>query len=379
MSDAIRRRGYLDWVRGLAVLIMIQAHVLDSWTRLDARGAWQFRWAIIVAGFGAPLFLFLAGTSVALSAGSKERRTGDRRAAARAVMKRGVWIFFLAFVFRVQSWILGLGQPHTMLRVDILNIMGPSIVASAALWGALRSTRARCLAFAASALGVSLLTPIVRSARILDGLPDPIEAYLRPAYGSNFCLFPWLGFVFAGAVLGVLIDGVRSPRTESRLNTWFFGAGSALALGAYGASFLPSLYANSDFWRSSPSYFLLRTGILIVLVPIAYVWEKVVVRGSWSPMEQLGRNSLFIYWIHVEMVYGLISIPIHNSLTHQQAWGAYAAFVVFMLLCSMAKDRVVRWWNAGTRKKGQGEREKGKGKRPKGNGEEEREKLLHRI
>jgi uncharacterized membrane protein len=41
MSDAIRRRGYLDWVRGLAVLIMIQAHVLDSWTRLDARGAWR--------------------------------------------------------------------------------------------------------------------------------------------------------------------------------------------------------------------------------------------------------------------------------------------------------------------------------------------------
>ena len=144
MSDAIRRRGYLDWVRGLAVLIMIQAHVLDSWTRLDARGAWQFRWAIIVAGFGAPMFLFLAGTSAALSAGSKERRTGDRRAAARAVMKRGVWIFFLAFVFRVQALILGLGQLRTLLKVDILNIMGPSIVGAGALWGALRSTRARC-------------------------------------------------------------------------------------------------------------------------------------------------------------------------------------------------------------------------------------------
>jgi uncharacterized membrane protein len=379
MSDAIRRRGYLDWVRGLAVLIMIQAHVLDSWTRPDARGAWQFRWAIIVAGFGAPMFLFLAGTSVALSAGSKERRTGDRRAGARAVMKRGVWVFFLAFVFRVQSWILGWGQPRTMLRVDILNIMGPSIVAAAALWGALRSTRARWLAFAASALGVSLLTPIVRSARILDALPDPIEAYLRPAYGSNFCLFPWLGFVFAGAVLGVLLDGVRSPWTESRLNAWLFGAGTALAVGAYGASFLPSPYAQSDFWRSSPSYFLLRTGILIVLVPLAYLWEKVAVLGSWSPMEQMGRNSLFIYWIHVEMVYGLISIPIHNSLTHRQAWAAYAVFVVFMFSCSMAKDRVVRWWNAGTREKGQGERDKrkGKGKGPKGKGEEE--KLLHRI
>jgi hypothetical protein len=44
-------------------------------------------------------------------------------------------------------------------------------------------------------------------------------------------------------------------------------------------------------------------------------------------------------------VYGLISLRIHHSLTHRQAWAAYAAFVVFMVLCSMAKDRVVRWLN----------------------------------
>ena len=31
------RRGYLDWLRGLAVLIMIEAHIVDSWTRLDER------------------------------------------------------------------------------------------------------------------------------------------------------------------------------------------------------------------------------------------------------------------------------------------------------------------------------------------------------
>ena len=87
MRDATGRRRYLDWMRGIAVLIMIQAHVLDSWTRLDVRGSWQFRWAMIVAGFGAPMFLFLAGVSVVLSAGSKMRRTGDSRAAASAVIE----------------------------------------------------------------------------------------------------------------------------------------------------------------------------------------------------------------------------------------------------------------------------------------------------
>src|SRR4051812_48945008 len=136
MKDA--RRGYLDWVRGLAVLVMIQAHVLDSWTRTDVRDTSGFAWAMIVAGFGAPLFLFLAGLSVALSAGSKVRRTGNAPAAAIAVVKRGAWIFLLAFLFRIQAWVLGWGSPRTLLKIDILNIMGPSIVAAGIAWGAFR-------------------------------------------------------------------------------------------------------------------------------------------------------------------------------------------------------------------------------------------------
>lgn len=332
------RRGYLDWTRGLAVLIMIQAHLFDSWTRADARDSWQFAWTMIVAGFGAPMFLFLAGTSVALSAGSKYRRSGDAKWSARVVMKRGAWIFFLAFVFRVQAWILGWGPPRTLLKVDILNIMGPSIVVTAALWGAFRTTRSRCVAAGGLALAIALLTPIVRATPMLDALPDPVEAYLRPVpLFSNFFLFPWSGFVFAGAIAGVLLDEARSSPVEARLNGWVFGAGAALAAGAYAASFLPTPYAQSEFWGSSPSYFLLRTGILFVLIPIAYAWQHVA-PGAWSPIQQLGRTSLFIYWIHVEMVYGLISLPLHKTLTHPQAWAAFGLFTLFMLACSVGKD-----------------------------------------
>jgi uncharacterized membrane protein len=346
LSGTIGRRRYLDWARGVAVLIMIQAHLLDSWTRLDARGSWQFVWAMIVAGFGAPMFLFLAGTAVALSAGSKARRSGDIGAAARAVMTRGGWIFLLAFVFRIQAWILGWGATRTLLKVDILNIMGPAIAAAAALWGAASSARARVMAAAGVAVAIALLTPLVRATSIFDPLPNAIEAYLRPVPGvSNFYLFPWAGFVFVGAAVGVLLDAARTQAQESRLNVLLAAVGTTLALGAYAASFLPTPYAHSGFWTSSPAFFLLRSGVLILLVPAAYAWDNVAVRESWSPIQQLGRSSLFIYWIHVEMVYGLISLRLHKTLTHPQAWGAYGAFVIFMLGCSLAKDRVLRWWN----------------------------------
>ena len=353
VSGAVGRRHYLDWARGIAVLIMIQAHLLDSWTRVDARGSWQFAWAMIVAGFGAPMFLFLAGISVALSAGSKARRSGDSGGAARAVMKRGGWIFVLAFLFRMQSWILGWGSPRTLLKVDILNIMGPAIVAAAALWGAASSARARVIAAGSAAVAMALLTPLVRAAPIFDPLPNPIEAYLRPISGaSSFYLFPWAGFVLAGAAAGVLLDSARTAAQESRLNLWLAAAGSMLALGAYAASFLPTPYAQSSFWTSSPAFFLLRTGVLVLIVPVAYAWENIAVRDSWSPIRQLGRSSLFIYWIHVEMVYGLISLRLHKTLTYPQAWAAYGAFVLFMLGCSLAKDRVLEWWDG----RGQGTR-----------------------
>ena len=341
------RRKYVDWARGLAVLIMIQAHVLDSWTRIDARGSWQYAWSMIVAGFAAPLFLFLAGVSVPLAAGSKLRRTGDRELAASAVITRGCWIFVLAFLFRIQAWALGWGSPRGMLKVDILNVMGPAIAVGGALWGAIRAPRLRPVAFALVAAVITIVTPIVQTTPLLGPLPDAFEAYIRPPAGlSTFCFFPWAGFVFAGAVIGLLLEAVRTLEEDSRLNRWLAVAGAALAGTAYAGSFLPTPYAHSEFWGGSPAFFAVRVGILTLILPLAYLWERVAVRQSWSPMEQLGRTSLFIYWIHVEMVYGLLSLRIHKTLSLAQAWAAYALFAILMLLCSIGKDRIVRWWNA---------------------------------
>lgn len=342
-STAVGRRGYLDWLRGLAVLIMIQAHVLDSWTRLDARSTWQYAWAAIIAGFAAPLFLFCAGLSVALSAGSKLRRHGDAAAAARAVMKRGGWIFLLAFLFRIQAWILGWSHdPASLLKVDILNVMGPSIVMAGAVWALVNERRAQWIMFAAVTAVIAFTTPIVRTATALDFLPDPLENYLRPPPGTSwFSIFPWTGFVFAGAIPGVLLDNVHSREEESRLNSWFAIAGALVTAAAYAASFLPSVLGESEFWSGSPAFFFIRTGVLIGAIPAAFAWQHIVVHNTWSPMQQLGRTSLFVYWIHVELVYGLISLKIHKSMTHGQAWVAFAAFAVLMLFCSLAKDRAV--------------------------------------
>jgi hypothetical protein len=149
--------------------------------------------------------------------------------------------------------------------------------------------------------------------------------------------------VFAGGLIGVLLDrrSAGAARADTRLNTWLGVGGAALAAAAYAGSFLPTVYTRSDFWTSSPSFFLLRLGLLTMAIGLAFAWERRPWGGGWSWVQQLGRTSLFIYWVHVELVYGLISIPIHHKLTLGQSCVALVLFSGLMLYLSLAKDRYV--------------------------------------
>ena len=57
----------------------------------------------------------------------------------------------------------------------------------------------------------------------------------------------------------------------------------------------------------------------------------------------MGRASLFVYWIHVEMVYGFFSRPIRRSLSLEGAMVAYVLFTVFLLGLVRLKNWIVEW------------------------------------
>ena len=51
---------YIDWLRGLACLVMFQTHCYDAWLGGAARKSKFFMWSQIGGTLPAPLFLFLA-------------------------------------------------------------------------------------------------------------------------------------------------------------------------------------------------------------------------------------------------------------------------------------------------------------------------------
>jgi uncharacterized membrane protein len=346
VSAAAARRNYIDWARGLAVIIMIEAHTIDAWTRTADRRSLSFGYLTILGGFAAPLFLWLAGLGVAMSAARTESRTGSRADAVEGACRRGLEIFVLAFLFRLQAFIVSPGShPVTLFRVDVLNVMGPAMAGAGLLWAVSHRAGVRIAVYGAVAAIVSMATPIVRAATWVGQLPIWIQWYLRPAGEyTTFTLLPWAGFVMAGAAIGVIVATVHDEATVRRA-LWAMGlAGLVLTVGGYAAAFRPSIYrVASAFWTSSPTWFAMRVGLIVaVFALLAAIPERHGWAFSWQrPLATLGRASLFVYWIHVELVYGYASWAWRHRLP---VWGSVSACILFTALmygAVVARDRFV--------------------------------------
>ena len=166
------RRPHLDWLRGIAVLIMIEAHTIDSWTRAAGRTSSAYQWSTVIAGFGAPAFLFLAGIALLLAAGGRSRRGLTAGEVTRSAFRRGLWIFALAFLFRLQSVLISGASFQSLLKVDILNIMGISMMVGALGLAIAASCHEDDLAEHGGNLGSDLFEKSRKSPRVAESLPS---------------------------------------------------------------------------------------------------------------------------------------------------------------------------------------------------------------
>jgi uncharacterized membrane protein len=204
---ALVRLRYIDWLRGVAVLFMVMWHSIDAWTVQTGRESWAFTLILFAAGWAAPLFLLLAGVSVSLAAGARTKRGIARAEASWGLQKRGWQIFLLAHVFRFQSFLLNPnGTWNSILKPDILNILGLGLVAAAYCWRYAVSPKRAAGWLVGPALLVLALTPLSREWWWPTLLHVRFEAYIRPVGNFGvFSIFPAVAYVFVGAFVGWLV------------------------------------------------------------------------------------------------------------------------------------------------------------------------------
>src|SRR3954447_18747347 len=94
----------LDWMRGLACILMFQTHCYDAWLSPAARESKFFMYSQLLGTLPAPLFLFLAGVSAALMAQKSISRGTAVSSAGKVIIRRGAEIWALAMLFRLQEY-----------------------------------------------------------------------------------------------------------------------------------------------------------------------------------------------------------------------------------------------------------------------------------
>ena len=371
----MKRLAYIDWMRGLACVLMFQTHCYDSWLSPEARKSSSLIvWSQLGGTLPAPLFVFLAGVSFALVTERLREKGIERNAIAKQTLLRGAEVFGMGLLFRVQE--LALGYPLSpwtdLLRVDVLNILGLSMMLMGVLcWltasrshvnstasrshmnsaadGTVAAARIRTLVAAIFVAAiVAMATPPLWTTHRPKFLPWPIESYINGVhiFGQPqpwlFPLFPWSAFAFAGLAAGFFLFSESAKRREGLMFAVLGAAGIiAVALSVFFDSTRIRLYAVYDYWHSNPDFFLLRCGVLLVILFLVYAWCRWgFAQKGFSPIIQLGNTSLLVYWVHIEFVYGRFSILPKKQCSALQATAGLLTIFLAMLGLSLLRTRL---------------------------------------
>jgi uncharacterized membrane protein len=365
-------------MRGLACVLMFQTHCYSSWLTPEARKTALYAWSQLGGTLPAPLFIFLSGISFALVTEKLREKGAGRAAIAKKTILRGAEIYGLGILFRIQEYVLGYPlSPWTdLFRVDVLNILGISMMLMGVVCG-LTASRSRAQLQSAcgpsstvaaapaketgtwrsravlSVLGVAasivLVTPLVWTTSRLSWVPWPLESYLNGVHVFGrpqpwlFPIFPWVAFAFAGLAVGLFLLSDFTKRKEVSAFVVLGSAGalacvlSLLSDAAPIRLYDPAIY---DYWHTSPSFFLMRCGILLMILFLTYAWCRWgFAHRGFSPMIQLGQTSLLVYWVHIEFVYGRLSILPKGRCTMVTATVGLLIIFVAMLALSIWRTR----------------------------------------
>jgi len=302
MRPPSQRLHYLDWVRGLAAITMLQGHVFHSFMRNDLRNGGPYVMSQFAGGMPPAVFMFLLGVTFAFLMDSQERKGVPAGGRFLAALRRSGYLFAAAFAFRLQMWIVSLDKSAwtDIFRVDVLNSMGLALLVFSPM--AVFRTMERIRLCAILGVAIAVASPVITG---LDwsGTPEIIRNYLIPDH-QFFGFFPWAAFVAFGISTGSILRRLE-PEEVSGAMQWFAWGGVALAFAAYSISSMStSIYSNSDFWLNSPALIFIKLGAVLILVAFAYVWNLQISSRQWSWVRQFGITSLLVYWVHVELVYG---------------------------------------------------------------------------
>lgn len=322
-----------DWLRGLAVLVMIETHALVL-LRPGLRQGQLFTVIQWIDGLVAPAFILAAGFSMALTqvrAAAGGNDPAARRARLRKTLRRLGEVLAVATLVN-WMWFPIFREPRWIFRVDILQCIGLSLLIALPLLFLLaprpRLLRVVALAAAAAAFGL---------APLCEHLGPPLAMLLNGTTGAVFPLLPWGGYVYLGAAIGVTA-AIGSPRSVA---LWLAGL---LALGALMWMLTPQisgLYPPHNFWVTDPTNHARRwTQVCAIAIVLLWLEHSLADRARGAAVrfiEVFGTSSLAGYFFHQMLLYyHLFGFSFEKVWGNRCSWPAYCALLALLIAMTFA-------------------------------------------
>ncbi len=330
-APAAPRSGTADLLKGTAVVLMIQVHLMELFAQPAVLNSWAGRFSLFLGGVpAAPVFLLVMGYYLAAS-----RRSNGR------LLWRGLKLIGLGgllnlglnanLLVKIGQGTIALDPRPYILGVDILFLAGASTMMLAVLRPVLR--RPAVLAAVAAGL-VALVSPWVTTALTTTAGARWVLAYVGGAYEwSYFPWFPWLAYPLLGfASYGVRSHILLAVGDAGATRRWRIAglvvliASAAVVTGA-GSFAVAVSHELPRYYHHDLRFFGWTCAFLVVWVGLhraAETWW-----GNTSPLrwlKGLGRNVTVCYVVQW-LIIGNLATALYKteSLLH---WGLWVVAVV---------------------------------------------------
>jgi uncharacterized membrane protein len=331
-SEGKGRYRFLDLYRGIIVLFMLEGHVLRELLNADIKTTSFFAFHEIFHGVTAPGFLFGAGFTFAIAT---QRRWKQSIACTFGFFRR-VWraVLLILIGYALHFPFLSLQktiaeatstQWNAFLLFDVLQCIGVGLLLLRLLLVIVRREKIFLGTLTVLLFAIVYSTPIFWSACVQQIFPLTISSAVNGLTGSAFPLFPFVGFLLAGTCVSWLFLRAAQDGREEIFIKWLMLAGTLLVTVGLVFDALPfQTYAEYSFWNSSPNFFWIRLGVLLLMLGGLWYLEDYFSTSSgsmaWMPtwLTILGVESLFVYIAHLLILCGWVTNAEFNL---REWWG----------------------------------------------------------
>ncbi|QLH54944.1 MAG: hypothetical protein CH6_4425 [Candidatus Kapaibacterium sp.] len=303
---------FIDVLRGLAVLWMIETHVVDVVLAKQFKVGWLYNTINISNGFVAVTFLFCAGAGFWIAA---TRKAEDYRKFAPPlwqylrrlglILLIAYWLHFPTMSFQ-RLWYLKWENWVSFFSIDILQTIVYSSLFALILLLLIKNLKVLKWIYGIVAFAIMLTTSFVWQIDSFSFLHPFFATWIAPFPISKFPLFPWSTYFFAGAFFTALFFQAEDKK---KLSIYLFFAGTFLMFLLFYTREYTDFYPGyRAWWLVSPFHILFRISGTVAVFALLYLIEEWYKEKSIGKILQLcGQESLYIYVAHLLLVYGSIS------------------------------------------------------------------------